>query len=93
MSTPRPHLVGRGRMARPNRPETSEPLLAAMIAEGRRLFDEAEERLAAGEIRAATSSMSAARPLCMDLVERLDEFASVEEAKPAAGAPPTGMYL
>lgn len=73
--------------------DDTNPTLHALITEGKRLFDEAQTRVIAGEYRATASSVNAIRPLCIDLIEKLEELAKRDESTSVADRPPTGMYL
>jgi hypothetical protein len=66
----------------------------AWLAEAKRLFDEAEERLEAGRMLPALSSLAAVPPLHRMLVERCSELLDANSGDDAEEAPPpSGMYL
>jgi hypothetical protein len=68
--------------------------VGAWFSEAQRLFIEAEERLDAGSVLPALSSLAAIPPLHRMLVERCSEMLGNENAKPHEDATvPCGMYL
>jgi hypothetical protein len=69
-----------------------DPETGAWIAEAIRLFVEASDRFADGELQAAMSSLAAVPRLHHLLVDRCVELIEVEPA-PSEDVPLPGMYL
>jgi hypothetical protein len=69
------------------------PEVLMWLAEAKRLFAEAEERLEAGNVLPALSSLAAVPPLHRMLVDRCSELLITERAEPTESDLPSGLYL
>lgn len=72
----------------------ASPEVLAWLAEAKRLFTEAEDRVEAGEVLPALSSLAAVPPLHRMLVERCAELLDGDDRDEVEEAPPpSGTYL
>jgi hypothetical protein len=77
----------------PDTPTSEHPEVVAWLAEAKRLFAEAEDRLKAGKVLPALSSLAAVPPLHRMLVEHCSELLDAGDGDAEQAPPPCGMYL
>ena len=77
----------------PDAPTSKHPGLLAWLAEARRLFAEAEDRIGAGQVLPALSSLAAVPPLHRMVVSRCSELLDAGDAQAEENVPSGGMYL
>jgi hypothetical protein len=70
-----------------------DPKLESWLVEARRLFVEVQERLVAGQVLAALSSLAAVPPLHRMVVERCAELLDSDDDNEPPDSCPGGMYL
>ena len=77
-----------------DRAASEHPEVLAWMAEAKRLYAEAQERLEAGRVLPALSSLAAVPPLHRMVVERCAELLDSDDGDESAEAPPpNGLYL
>ena len=76
-----------------NRAGSEHPEVLAWLAEAKRLFAEAQERLEDGRVLPALSSLAAVPPLHRMLVERCSELLDADCGGDEADEAPRGLYL
>lgn len=67
--------------------------MLAWLAEAKRLFAEAEDRIGAGQVLPALSSLAAVPPLHRMLVQRCSELLDEYDEDDVEDLPSRGMYL
>lgn len=72
---------------------TEHPEVLAWLAEAKRLFAEAEERLEDGRVLPALSSLAAVPPLHRMLVQHCSELLDEDDNEEEDAVHPGGMYL
>lgn len=80
-------------LALANRAASEHPEVLAWLAEAKRLFAEAQERLEAGRVLPALSSLAAVPPVHRMLVERCSELLDADGEDDEAEQLPRGLYL
>ena len=77
----------------PDAPANEHSEVLAWLAEAKRLFAEAEDRIGAGEMLPALSSLAAVPPLHRMLVQRCSELLDEDDEDDIEDLPSSGMYL